>query len=1023
MPQQTEEAMHARPVVLLFALLLLPGVLLAGVTGKIQGKVVDKESKETLVGANVQLEGTSYGAASDVNGEFSILNVPAGTYTVKATYVGYSPVTVTNVRVNLDLTTSLDLAMSTEAVALQGVEIVAERPLVNKSATNAVRIVSGDDLANIPVRGVGAVVALQAGVVEQGGQLFIRGGRQDEVGYYVDGADARNARTGQNIVNIVPEALEEFQVQAGGYNAEYGGSNAGIVRAQLRTGGNSFKASARVETDNFSDTGEKFLGGYTYGYSDYSLTFSGPIIQDKIKFFLAGQNTWQGDPTATFWDGGTFLNLGEDVEGSNLNPNNPIVTDPNSPFFGRSTPDTVNLVIPAGNVPGRKFERLAGNGTLTFDFSPLIVRLSGSANYVQTLHNTEPIRNIFNQSRLMHVDQSSGLASAKISYLADPKTFIDATIAYQDIREKRYDPYFEDDYVSYGDSIANAAKGIQYFRRALSPQDIRTNGFPFTRPGSLNTQAGAAPQYRKRKQNYISGAIDLTHSLDKHELKGGFSYQQYTIRNYAISRFEGLYGTLLSNPDAARSGGATYEQLWRNAGLPNNYGYDIYGNESGDDGLEGAKNPTYYSAYVQDKFEVNDLVVNAGIRYDYFDNDDYDYVNAQNPGYDPQNFTVDETQVRKTKAFETVSPRIGFSFPVTDRTVFHLQFGKFVQAPQLDAIYQSTSQSALSFSGRNFIPNPIGTGLEPVRTTQYEVGFTQQFTDFASFDITTFYKDIKGQIQIQRITTLTTSTASSYLVLQNGDFATTKGLEFTLRIRRINRIQGTVNYTLSDAQGTGWSLNSAVASVDQNSILPTVISPLAFNQTHRGTLNVDYRFGENDGGPILQRLGANMLFTFSSGHAFTKAQANSAGGQRGPEEGAILADDDPRTRKPEGSVNSQSTPWIFQLDMKIDKTLRIADVLDLNLFIYVSNLLNTKNVYNVYSRSGAADDDGFLSNSTLSSQIVANQGPRYVELYQLINLKDRQHYWQNQLQPANAFGGGDLYANPRQIRFGLNITL
>jgi hypothetical protein len=76
----------------------------------------------------------------------------------------------------------------------------------------------------------------------------------------------------------------------------------------------------------------------------------------------------------------------------------------------------------------------------------------------------------------------------------------------------------------------------------------------------------------------------------------------------------------------------------------------------------------------------------------------------------------------------------------------------------------------------------------------------------------------------------------------------------------------------------------------------------------------------------------------------------------------------------------------------------------------------------VYSRSGVADDDGFLSNANLSSAIVAGQGPKYVELYQLINLKDRQHYWQNQLQPGNAFGGGDLYANPRQIRFGLNIT-
>jgi hypothetical protein len=231
-----------------------------------------------------------------------------------------------------------------------------------------------------------------------------------------------------------------------------------------------------------------------------------------------------------------------------------------------------------------------------------------------------------------------------------------------------------------------------------------------------------------------------------------------------------------------------------------------------------------------------------------------------------------------------------------------------------------------------------------------------------------------------------------------------------------------VNYTLSDAQGTGWSLNSAVASVDQTSFVPTVISPLAFNQTHRGTVNVDYRFADNDGGPVLSRLGANLLFSFSSGHAFTKAQANSAGGQRGPEEGALLADDDPRTRRPEGAVNSNTTPWVFTLDLKVDKTVSIADMFDVNFYVYVQNLLNTKNVLNVYSRSGVADDDGFLSNPNLSSAVVAGQGARYVELYQLINLKDRQHYWQDQLTSNNALGGGDLYGSPRQIRFGLNIV-
>jgi outer membrane receptor protein involved in Fe transport len=1007
----------------------MPALLFAGVTGKIRGKVVDRESKEPLVGANVALEGTSMGARTDVDGEYTILSVPAGTYSVKASFVGYASTTVSNVRVNADLTTSLDFSLATEAIQVTGVEITAERPLINKSATNAVRIVSGDELANIPVRGVAAIVALQAGVVEQGGQVFIRGGRQDEVGYYVDGADARDARTGAQLITVVPEAVEEFQVQAGGYNAEYGGANAGIIRQQLKTGSNTFGASLRVETDNFVDRGKKYLGGYSYGYTDYSGTVSGPLFSDNIKFFLAGQNTFQADPTAAYWDGFTFKDLVEDVTGSNRNPNNPLVTDPTSIYYSASgglptgrLPDTLDLVVLPGNVSGRKFQQWAGNGTLTFDANPFIVRLSGSINYTKTLFNPNPIRNIFNEARLPNVDVSNGLYSAKITHFVQPQTYYDVTLSYSDQRFKRYDPFFKDDYLAYGDSTKAAKFGMVYFGRFRSPQDIRVDGFPFTRPGSLNFNGGATVPYFKRKQSYMSGAVDLTHQFEKHELKGGFSYREHRVRNYSIGGLEALLGSLLSNPDAARNGGTDRDLLFRTGGLPNNYGYDIYGNETSAEGLDGVKKPKYISAYLQDKFEVDDLVINAGLRFDSFNNDDYEFIDPKNPPFDPQNATILASGTRKVPAFKTVSPRLGFSFPVTDRTVFHVQYGKFVQAPQLVDIYNSTAVTAFYFLGRNFISAPNGFGLKPIRTTQYEIGFTQQFTDFASFDLTTFYKDIQGQIQYDVVTTTPGSQTASYNTLQNGDFATTKGLEVTLRLRRTNRIQAAVNYTLSDAQGTGSSRSASVSSVQAGPERPTVLSPLAFNQTHRGSVNVDYRFGKDDGGSILERLGANLLFTFNSGHAYTKALQSSSPGQRGPEEAGILSDDDPRTRKPDGAINSSTTPWVFQVDLRLDKTISIADMFEVNLYLYVQNLLDTKNVLNVYSRSGNATDDGFLSNPALSQNIIAGQGPRYVELYQAINNKNRQHYWQNQLGSVSGLLGADLYGTPRQVRVGLSVV-
>jgi outer membrane receptor protein involved in Fe transport len=1019
MPQSWEDVMHAKWIVLLLALLLVPGLLLAGTTGKIKGTVVDEDSKDPLVGANVSLEGTTYGTVTDVNGQYTILNIPAGAYSVKASYIGYTSMVVSNIRVNADLTTSLDMKLKSGAVALQAITIVAERPLVNKSSTNAVRIVNGQDLQSLPVRGIGAVVALQAGVVEQGGLLYIRGGRSDEVGFYVDGADARNAINGRPLVSLVPEAMEEFQVQAGGYNAEYGGANAGIIRTQLRSGTNKYTAQLRAETDNFVSRGQKYLGGYSYGYSDYVLTVGGPIVADKVKFFMAGQHTFTADPTATWWDGFSFSNLAEDAAGSNPNPN-----ATGTEYVSNSgDPNNRVLTIPAGNVPGRGTELWSGNGTLTFDFEPLIVRLSGSMNYSKSLYNIAPIRTIMNPERIPHLDYSSGIFSAKATYIYNPQTFVEGTFSYMDQRQRRYDPLFGDNYLAYGDSLAGAEKGYTYFRRALSPQDIRTNGFPFARPGSVNMlgATGTTTDYRKYKQNYFSGALDITHQYKSHEIKFGGAYQRYTVRQFIIGRLEALLSTLLSNPDDARNGGSNLDLLFRTGGVPNNYGYDIYGRET-DSSPDAPKHPTYYSVYAQDKFEFNDLVLNVGLRYDYFDNDDYTFQDPTNPSYDAQGFTIDPATLEKKKAFKTVSPRLGFSFPVTDRTVFHVQYGKFVQAPQLSALYVGNSERARIFSGRNFIPVPFGNGLDPERTTQYEIGFTQQFTDFASFDLTAFYKDIAGQIQASRVTTASGAAAQSYNILQNGDFATTKGFEFTLRIRRIQRIQATLNYTLSDAQGTGSSLTSAISSAEQSTFSPTVISPVQFNQVHRGAINLDYRFAKDDGGPILSQLGANLLFTFNSGHSFTKALASSSGGQRGPEEGAFLGDDDPRSRKPDGAIGAGTTPWVYQLDLRLDKTVSIANMFEVDFYVYVQNLLNTQNVLNVYSRTGNADDDGFLTNPALSSKIVAGQGPQYVNLYRAVNLADRQHYWMDQLNGTNPLEGGDLFGTPRVIRFGLTIT-
>ena len=161
-----------RNITAFFFLLFLPlFVYAAGTTGKINGKVVDLQTGEPLIGANIIVVGTSFGAATDVRGEYLISYLDPGVYEVKASYLGYQTVTISNVRVNADLTTELNFQLPSTGVSVGEVTIVAQRPLVNKSNTNAIRVTTNEEIQALPIRGIENIAALTPGVIQQEGNL------------------------------------------------------------------------------------------------------------------------------------------------------------------------------------------------------------------------------------------------------------------------------------------------------------------------------------------------------------------------------------------------------------------------------------------------------------------------------------------------------------------------------------------------------------------------------------------------------------------------------------------------------------------------------------------------------------------------------------------------------------------------------------------------------------------------------------------------------------------------------------
>ncbi len=254
----------------------------AGTSGRIAGHVVDAK-KAPLAGVNVGMIGVRLGTITDEQGQFTIVNIPAGAYSVRAGLIGYGNITTTNVIVSADETTRLDLVLTETALQLQEVVVSAKRPVIEVRRTSTVSIVPREDIAKLPVQELQDVVNLQAGVVDG----HFRGGRQNEVQYQVDGVSVNNPFDNSNSVRLDRSLLEEVQVVSGTFDAEYGQAMSGVVNAVLRRGGEKFQFDAEALTGGFRYNGSargQAFDGDPWSKQDFQLTLSGPSFWRKTTF-------------------------------------------------------------------------------------------------------------------------------------------------------------------------------------------------------------------------------------------------------------------------------------------------------------------------------------------------------------------------------------------------------------------------------------------------------------------------------------------------------------------------------------------------------------------------------------------------------------------------------------------------------------------------------------------------------------------------------------------------------------------
>ncbi len=977
-----------------FKLLLLIGVLtvllastaFGAVTGKITGQITDVETKEALIGVTVSVMGTNLGAITDLDGNYIILNVPVGDYVLSISAVGYATLEVSNVHVSADLATYQNHELSSRATDLgTTISVRAEAPLVIKDKTTTVDIVQRDELLAMPVRGFEQVVGIQNSVVRmnsnvdsrqrsfrestaQAPEINLRGGRPSEVAYYVDGFSQQDPLTGISSANISNNAIKEISVTSGAFSAEYGHVASGIVNVTTNSGGEEYHGSAEVLTDNAF----KELGYDSFDQNWYTADFSGPIPgTEKGFFFFSGERRWLSDRSPSAVTKDVYENFGIDKVYDLEDPQRML----NNTLAGWSYQGKIDYNF----TPNFKFA-LSGNGS--YD------SWQEYRHYYLHPHYTNQV-----QHSPRYIDKNLGL-NAKITHTLNPETFYNFSVSYFQTERLRGDGVVMDDYVNYEREVTNPTWDFYNLYRegdSLTARDFD----PSIEAGSdedtfVTFYESYWGGYFDRRSSYVGLKGDITKQMMAHHtVKFGFDFQRHTVRF-----FENLTATLGDAPTRV-----------------NRYGFDAEGSTSDDETfLNDTKHPINLGVYLTDRFDWRGMIINAGLRFDYFDYKALRVKNISQPT-DPDNETpedgvdkvISEDDLEDSEKFTRVSPRLGISFPVSDRTQLHINYGKMFQRPDLRRLYLGYDFLEARVDAGSYYPF-ASPNLKPEKTTQYQVGLTHQLGDFTAIDLTAYYKDVTDLTQIFH---QTPAYPTAYDFFSNTDYGTIKGVDFSLTMRRTRNIAMRFKYSLSYATGTGSYAQSQYNIAWKNSAgTPKQTNPLDYDQRHSLIGMFDLRTGKGEGPKIgeiypLENFGFNTIIQLASGTPYTPMQIYD-----GVSPNASVQ------QIPIGTINSDNLPWQFVVDLKMERSFTI-DKYKFVPYVWVKNLLDRENILNIYEGTGKANTSGYLqsaegqlrsSSTAIDPETGETRGDEFTHRYDLA-----------QNNPKN-------YSNPRMILFGLRVS-
>ena len=777
-------------------------------SGKISGKVIDGNTGEALPFVNVMIEGTTQGAATDLDGNYFIINLPPGTYSVKASAIGYNSITVAGVKVSSGFTANQDFNLQSTALELgEDVVVIAIKPLIRKDVTATTSVVGEDMISQLPVTEISDLLSLQAGVVSSGGDLHFRGGRSGQVAYQVDGVPLTDAYDGSSIISVNANAVQELQVISGAFNAEYGQAMSGIVNIVTKDGSNDFTGNVQSYVgDYFSNRTDKFWNIddiNPVAIRNFEGSLSGPILQDQLFFYINGRYRYN---TGYLYGQRVFLVTDRAAEVSGSGGNDFIISQNGDSSYVSMNPR----------------ENLYGQGKLTYRFLPGV-----KVNFNYTIDREE--YQDYNHNRKLTPDNNlqrfrNGISNIlSLNHAISNSSFYNLNFSYF---YKEYEQYlFEDIYIDPNTFTTNYVNNTAL---QTPPYSFEVGGTDYSR--------------FKRSTGTYSIKLDWVTQLNQViNLQFGGEFKRHEIYFKDIT----LFPTVINGVNTVDIAPIT---------SPDN-------NEYNHNPIEGA-------FYVQSKFEAFDLIFNLGARFDVFSPDgvilsDPTDPNINNP-LKPSNQakTLAEREqywYNDASVKYQVSPRIGLAFPITDKGVLHFSYGHFFQLPQYEYLYTNPEFELGVGSGNQGL---FGyADLNPQKTVKGEIGIQQQLGDDIAIDVTVFFEDFRDLTGTQSDEIVVFGGATTYSRYANSDFGYSKGFIISFEKRFSGGFATSIDYTYSVTKGNASNPADARNALLGGALPETFIAPLNWDQLH--TLNLSLAYS------VERDYGFSLIGNFYTGQPYT----------------------------------------------------------------------------------------------------------------------------------------------------------